>query len=32
MAPGDGRRGGKGGVGCVAVHAAVWGAGLVVGV
>lgn len=33
MAPGDGRRGGKGGgVGCVAVHAAVWGAGRVVGV
>lgn len=33
MAAGDGRRGGEGkGVGCVAVHAAVWGTGRVVGV
>lgn len=33
MAAGDGRRGGEGGgIGCVAVHAAVLGAGRVVGV
>ena len=33
VAAGDGRRGGEGGgIGCVAVHAAVWGTGRVVGV